>query len=138
MPGDLADLCFEFHYGCDLADADVLAQLQTALGRLAPRMSATLEVHAYERDRTRRHVDVADPDALRAAVVAKGTERGPTFQALTRNRGASGGDRTYPTWGGGVQTGAGGAVSGNTGSAGSGETHFNIQPTCYVNVMIKL
>jgi len=52
--------------------------------------------------------------------------------------GASGGDRTYPTWGGGVQTSTGGAVSGNTGSAGGGEAHFNIQPTCYINVMIKL
>jgi microcystin-dependent protein len=52
--------------------------------------------------------------------------------------GASGGDRTYPLWGGGVQTGAGGGFSGNSGSAGSGEAHFNIQPTCYINVMIKL
>lgn len=95
MPADLADLCFEFHYGCDLADTDVLAQLQASLGRLAPRMSATLEVHAYERDRGRRYVDVTDPDALRAAVVVKGTERGPTFQALKRNHGASGGDRRF-------------------------------------------
>ncbi|MFO1146640.1 MAG: hypothetical protein U1E33_08915 [Rhodospirillales bacterium] len=34
--------------------------------------------------------------------------------------------------------GAGGGFSGNTGSAGSGEPHFNIQPTCYLNVMVKL
>jgi hypothetical protein len=88
VPADPADLCFEFHYNCDLADGDVLAQLQVTLDRLAPRMSATLEVHAYERDRTRRQVDLTNPDALRAAVLAKGTERGPTFHALTRSHGA--------------------------------------------------
>jgi hypothetical protein len=95
VPADLADLCFEFHYGCDLADADVLAQLQVTLGRLAPRMSATLDVHAYERDRARRHIDVADPDALRTAVLAKGTERGPTYQALIRSHGAPRQDRRF-------------------------------------------
>ena len=52
--------------------------------------------------------------------------------------GASGGDRTYPLYGGGVWSGAGGGHAGNTGSAGSGEGHFNIQPTTYCNFMIKL
>ena len=31
-----------------------------------------------------------------------------------------------------------GGASGNTGYAGDGEAHFNIQPTTYCNVMIKL
>ena len=66
----------------------MLRQLQATLARLAPRMSVTLEVHAYERDRARRRVELGDPDALRAVVVAKGTERGPTFHALVRSHGA--------------------------------------------------
>ena len=37
-----------------------------------------------------------------------------------------------------IQTTSAGGASGNTGSAGSGEAHFNIQPTTYLNVMIKL
>ena len=52
--------------------------------------------------------------------------------------GASGGDRTYPLWGGGVASSAAGAYAGNSGAAGGGAAHFNIQPTTYVNVMIKL
>lgn len=95
VTADLADLCFEFHYGCDLADADVLSQLQVILARLAPKMSASLELHAYERDHKRQRVDLADPDALRSAVVAKGTERGPTFEALTRSHGAPPLDRRF-------------------------------------------
>jgi hypothetical protein len=89
VPGDLADLCFEFHYGCDLAEGNVLGNLQAALGWLVPRMSATLQVHAYERDRARRPVNIADPDALRAAVVAKGTEWGQSFQTPIDNGGGS-------------------------------------------------
>jgi hypothetical protein len=81
-----ADLCFELHYGCDLADADVLARLQEVLSRVAPRITDTLEVHAYERDPARRRVDLTDPDGLRAAVVAKGSERGATFQALAQGQ----------------------------------------------------
>jgi microcystin-dependent protein len=52
--------------------------------------------------------------------------------------GASGGDRTYPLWGGGVASSAAGAYAANSGAAGGGAAHFNIQPTTYVNVMIKL
>lgn len=37
-----------------------------------------------------------------------------------------------------AQTGLGGGFSGNTSAAGGGEAHFNIQPTTYLNVMIKL
>jgi microcystin-dependent protein len=52
--------------------------------------------------------------------------------------GASGGDRTYPLWGGGVATSsAGGGTFGST-WAGGGAPHFNMQPTTYINVMIKL
>ena len=50
-----------------------------------------------------------------------------------------------PAWTGGVGDGndahiigGGGGASGDTGYAGSGEAHFNIQPTTYLNVMIKL
>jgi hypothetical protein len=95
VPGDLADLCFEFHYGCDLAEGNVLGHLQAALGRLAPRMSATLEVHGYERDRTRRPVNIAVLDALRAAVVAKGTEQGQSFQTSLGDGGGSGAVRRF-------------------------------------------
>jgi len=35
-------------------------------------------------------------------------------------------------------TSSGGGFSGNTGAAGSGEAHSNIQPTTYCNVMVKL
>ncbi|MBK8211720.1 MAG: hypothetical protein IPK78_18975 [Rhodospirillales bacterium] len=52
---------------------------------------------------------------------------------------------TKPAWAGAVGDGndahiigGGGGFSGNTGSAGGGEAHFNIQPTSYLNVMIKL
>jgi hypothetical protein len=88
VPTDNTDLCFEFHYGNDLVEGDVLRQLQAVLGRLAPKLSAVLEVHSYERDRDRRPVDPADPDSLRAAVLEKGVERGDTFDALTVGDGA--------------------------------------------------
>lgn len=59
MRAEPAELCFELHYGCDLADADVLPRLHEVLSQVAP--SATLEVHAYERDPARRRVDLGEP-----------------------------------------------------------------------------
>jgi hypothetical protein len=47
-----------------------------------------LEVLSYERDRSRIPVDQNDQDALRAAVLAKGTERGPSYEALVEAHGA--------------------------------------------------
>ncbi|MGV9806666.1 hypothetical protein [Micromonospora chersina] len=43
-------------------------------------------MHAYERDPAGRRVDLSEPGALRAAVLAKGTERGATFRALARGQ----------------------------------------------------
>ncbi|GAA4569015.1 hypothetical protein GCM10023176_24700 [Micromonospora coerulea] len=86
MKAEPDELCFELHFGCDLAEADVLARLQEVLSRVAPRIAATLEVHAYERDPARRRVDLSEPDGLRAAVLAKGAERGATFQALAHGQ----------------------------------------------------
>jgi hypothetical protein len=81
MAGVSEDLCFEFHYGHDLVTTGVLPMLQLVLAGVAPTMAAGLEVHAYERDPERRRIDLGIPGALRAAVVAKGTERGAGNQA---------------------------------------------------------
>ena len=76
------DLCLELHYGCDLGESDVLVHLQSVLASSAPRMFATLEVHAHERDRNRLVLVPDRPTSLRDAVLARGTERGATYRAL--------------------------------------------------------
>src|SRR2546429_2640702 len=88
VPVERSDLSFEFHYGADLVEGQVLWILQEVLSRLAPKAFATLEAQAYERDSARLHIDCGRPEALRDAVVAKGTERGPTFHALVKSHGA--------------------------------------------------
>ena len=78
----LDDLCLELHYGRDLIRSDVLMRLQAVLASSAPKMFASLEVHAYERDRNRLVVNPEQATSLRQAVLARGTCRGPTFDAL--------------------------------------------------------
>jgi hypothetical protein len=76
------DLCLELHYGRDLIDSDVLMTLQAVLASSAPKMFASLEVHAYERDRDRLVVAPEQKTSLRDAVLARGTQRGATYDAL--------------------------------------------------------
>lgn len=78
----LEDLCLELHYGRDLIQSDVLIQLQEVLASSAPKMFASLEVHAYERDRDRMVLSPEQPTSLRDAVLARGTHRGATYDAL--------------------------------------------------------
>jgi hypothetical protein len=89
------DLCFEFHYGRDLVTTDVLPVLQLVLAEVAPTLAAALEVRSYERDPDRRRVDLADPQSLRAAVAAKGTERGALYRDLAASHGISGSSRRF-------------------------------------------
>jgi len=49
-----------------------------------------------------------------------------------------GGGGFSSSYGSAGSTGSAGGFSGNTGSAGSGEAHSNIQPTTYLNTLIKL
>ena len=58
--------------------------------------------------------------------------------APTGNSVIGGGGGFSSAYGNAGSTGAAGGASGNTSAAGSGEAHFNIQPTTYLNVMIKL
>lgn len=95
MAGVSEDLCFEFHYGHDLMATDVLPALQLVLAEVAPTMASTLEVHSYERDPGRRRVDLADPGSLRAAVEAKGTERGSLYRDIAARHGVSGESRRF-------------------------------------------
>jgi hypothetical protein len=95
VAGVSEDLCFEFHYGHDLLTTDVLPVLQLVLAEVAPTMAATLEVHSYERDPERRPVDLGDPESLRAAVLAKGTEHGALYQDLAASHGAPSMDRRF-------------------------------------------
>ena len=95
VAGVSEDLCFEFHYGHDLVTTGVLPVLQLVLAEVAPTMAAGLEVHAYERDPERRRIGLGDPEALRAAVVAKGTERGALYQDLAASHGAPRMDRRF-------------------------------------------
>ena len=76
------ELSLELHFARDLADSDVLARLQRELARLAPRMTAGLDVQAHGRDRDRLRVAPDDPDSLRRAVLARGSHRGATYHAL--------------------------------------------------------
>ncbi len=78
----LDDLYLELHYGRDLIQSDVLMRLQAVLASSAPKMFASLEVHAYERDRERVVVTREQATSLRDAVLARGTERGATYYAL--------------------------------------------------------
>jgi hypothetical protein len=78
----LDDLCLELHYGRDLIQSDVLMRLQAVLASSAPKMFASLEVHAYERDRDRLVVTPEHVTSLRDAVLARGTQRGATYDAL--------------------------------------------------------
>ena len=87
VAGVSENLCFEFHYGHDLVTTDVLPVLQQVLAEVTRTMAAGLEVHAYERDPERRRVNLGDPGSLRAAVVAKGTERGALYQDLAASHG---------------------------------------------------
>lgn len=75
-------LCLELHYGRDLIHSDLLLRLQAVLASSAPKMFASLEVHAYERDRDRLLVDPEEATSLRDSVLARGTSRGATFKAL--------------------------------------------------------
>jgi hypothetical protein len=88
VAGVSEDLCFEFHNGHDLLTSDVLLVLQLVLAEVAPTMAAALEVLSYELDPERRRIDLGDPEALRAAVMAKGTERGALYQDLAASHGA--------------------------------------------------
>jgi microcystin-dependent protein len=58
--------------------------------------------------------------------------------APTGNSVIGGGGGFSSAYGNAGSTGSAGGASGNTSAAGSGEAHFNIQPTTYLNVMIKL
>jgi hypothetical protein len=78
----LDDLCLELHYRRDLMESDVLMKLQAVLASSAPKMFASLEVHAYEWDRDRVTVTPEQATSLRDAVLARGTERGATYDAL--------------------------------------------------------
>jgi hypothetical protein len=95
VAGVSENLCFEFHYGHDLVTSGVLPMLQLVLAEVAPTMAAGLEVHAYERDPERRRIDLGNPGSLRAAVVAKGTERGALHQDLAASHGAPGTGRRF-------------------------------------------
>lgn len=76
------DLSLELHYGRDVIESGVLIYLQSRLAAHAPRMFASLEVHAYEWDRDRLKIDPQRATSLRDAVLARGTDRGPTYDAL--------------------------------------------------------
>lgn len=78
----LDDLCLELHYGRDLIQSDVLIRLQAILASSAPKMFASLEVHAYERDRERMVITPERATSLREAVLARGIQRGATYDAL--------------------------------------------------------
>jgi hypothetical protein len=95
VTGVAEDLCFEFHYGGDLVATDVLLMLQQVLAEAAPAMAPALEVRSYERDPNRRRVDLADPESLRAAVAAKGTERGALYHDLAASHGGPEGSRRF-------------------------------------------
>jgi hypothetical protein len=77
------DLCFELHFAADLAEPGVLDLLQTALVTMVPGFREAVRVLGYERDRSAISVDLQTAGALRTAIVAKGTERGATYKALT-------------------------------------------------------
>jgi hypothetical protein len=75
-------LHLELHFAEDLAQGTHLQRLQTVLAATSPRLFASLEVHAYERDRDRIALEPTTPTALRDAVIARGTSRGETYDAL--------------------------------------------------------
>jgi hypothetical protein len=83
----MGDLGLEVHFDVDLAEADVCDQLQDWLGRVAPRFASRLRVLAYERDAAAIPVDAANPGSLHRAVLSRGLDRGPTFDALAAEAG---------------------------------------------------
>jgi hypothetical protein len=75
-------LSFELHFGVDIADSDLIDQVQSWLADQGRAFSVDLRVCSYERDRHALRIDPKAPRSLHQAVIAKGTERGATYRAL--------------------------------------------------------
>lgn len=76
------ELSFELHFRVDLAESDVLGELQTSLATIGRGFSQGLRALSVERDRAPLDVGLDIPGSVREAVVTKGTERGATYRAL--------------------------------------------------------
>jgi hypothetical protein len=81
-----ADLNAEIVFDRHLGAADDLDLIQELLAEAAPRWCAQLRVWRGPRDQ--RPIDVAEPRALRTAVLEAAGERGPTYRALVERYGA--------------------------------------------------
>jgi hypothetical protein len=81
-----ADLNAEIVFDRHLGAADDLDLIQELLAEAAPRWCAQLPVWRGPRDQ--RPIDVAEPRALRTAVLEAAGERGPTYRALVERYGA--------------------------------------------------
>jgi hypothetical protein len=76
------ELAFEIHFAANLASTDILDRLQRTLLSNSPAFCEELSVLSYEHDRMAAAVDVSKQHSLRDAVLAKGADRGPTFERL--------------------------------------------------------
>ncbi|HEY4027421.1 MAG TPA: hypothetical protein VGO86_13410 [Candidatus Dormibacteraeota bacterium] len=79
------DLDGEVVFDRYIVDGDELDVLQTVLVTAAPRWSSRLRIWKGPRDQ--RAIDASRPGALREAVLAAASERGPTYAALVRAHG---------------------------------------------------
>lgn len=78
----VAALSFEFHFGEDLIESDVLDEFQAAVNELSPTLAETMRVLEFEGDSSPAWIDPRGAGALRKAVLAKGTPRGQTYAQL--------------------------------------------------------
>lgn len=83
-------LNLEMHFACDLLTTGTIDALGDWLAAKNPRMSNTLEVHAYERDPDRVRVDLNSEGGLLAAVADRGLSRGELYEQLVSSYGGTG------------------------------------------------
>ncbi len=69
-----------------LGGAHYLDVVQELLMALAPRWCSRLRVYLWANDQ--RAIDVAEPTALRSAVISAAGERGPTYRRMVERHGA--------------------------------------------------